>query len=297
MTPQARPDIAKWSYAKWDSAQRIPVPAGWSTPVDPWAACAYSGLSKGSAASPVELSRIADDPSAEGSRAQLVTLIDEHLDASGLDGDGRAKLREFLEADFEGLQTTVLMRGDTAADSEVLTLAAAQDLHDVVAAGDQLTDRQQKHAEILLRDAPWQYGYGAAFKALVKAVPVDQLSEAYAIAVARLSRADPAASQPSPGRYEDLEVLTHLFEPSSKKTRTYLARRVRRDLATLAKQSPDAYARVASQMLIAWDEPLSRRAYAPAFVMLGAESPLEARSDYVRADIDMGFRRDPDQDI
>lgn len=297
VSTQARPDIAKLPYARWDSALRIPVPTGWKLGIDPWTACSYSGAPKGSAFSADDLDRIAGDASAETSRAQLAQLIDESLDASAMNVDARGQLRAFLAGDFEELQATVLVRGDGPTETDELTLAAAQDLHDAVVAGQPLTDRQLQHAEVLLTEAPCQFGYWGAFKALVKSVPIDHLSDEYAVAIARLSRVEPASSQSEPSSYENLDVLTHLFGLPSKKTRNYLARRVRRDLATLAQQSPDAYARVASRMLIAWDEPLSRCAYAPAFVMLGAASPLDERSDYVVTDVDMGSRKDPNPDI
>lgn len=50
-------------------------------------------------------------------------------------------------------------------------------------------------------------------------------------------------------------------------------------------------------MLRAWDEPLSGWAYAPAYVLLGAEKALDAKSRQVQIPADMASRRDPHPEI
>lgn len=297
VTPESGPDIDNWPYAQWDSRRHIPVPAGWDKDVNPWSAFRYSGLPKESAPSPAELEQIARDASSDISATKITALIDEHVDTSDLSAAARSALSTFFAADFDEVRCTALVLGDAESETGELTLASAQNLHQALVAGEPLDERRLRQAEVLLKHAPWQFGYWGPFKALVKSVPVNELANAYAVAVARLSRAEPTSSEPSSASIEDLDVLKPLLGLPSKRTRTYLARRVRRDLAALAKTSPDAYAKVASQMLIAWDEPLSHDAYAPAFVMLGARSPLDDNSDYVQFPADMSVRRDPHPEI
>lgn len=57
------------------------------------------------------------------------------------------------------------------------------------------------------------------------------------------------------------------------------------------------YARVAARMILSWDRNLSRNAYAPAYVMLGARGTLDEQSRRVVIDPDMSSRRDAHPEI
>ncbi len=286
------------SYARWSTRIRGPVPAVWDSRAgNPWRLCRYAGSLKTSTAA--EFDQLIDGVSAGGKRvtAGIVSLIDAHLDGTSLALKDRQILLNFLKKDFVAPSVEVLVRPEDSDDSCDLTLLSAQEIHRAIAAGEPLTPAQLGKAEMLLKYAPWSLGYWGPFKAVVKAAPVAELADAYADAIARLSSNKDTAPVPANVVIDHVDELSGWFGIPTKKTRQYLARRVRRDLTLLAKQSPDAYARVASRMLIAWDEPLSNCSYAPAFVMLGARSPLTDRSRYVRRPADMAVRRDAHPEI
>jgi len=176
-------------------------------------------------------------------------------------------------------------------------LAVAQDIHQAVATTGRVRPEQIQHAELLLRYAPLHFGYWGPFKALIKSVPVDHLADAYADALARLSSKDWSRQAPPTVHIEDVSFLGDVFPAASPDTLKYLARRVRRDLATLAERSPDIYARVATRMILSWDRDLSRNSFAPAYVMLGARKYLDQHSENVVMNPDMTRRRDAHPDI
>ena len=291
-------EVDEKSYARWSTRCRGPVPEDWGPRAgNPWLLCRYSGPLKTSTAA--EVDQLIDD--ASGGRknvdARIVGLIEAHLDGSSLALKDRRVLLQFLKKDFAAPAVDVLVRPEESGDGFALTLRAAQEIHRAVTAGERLTPAQVTQAEILLKYAPWSLGYWGPFKALVKAAPVDDLAEAYADAIARLSSAEDAVSVPAKVLIENPDELRGWFGLPTKRTRQYLARRVRRDLADLAKQSPDAFAQVASRMLMSWDESLSNYSYAPAFVLLGARSTLDDHSRYVRRPVDMAVRRDAHPEI
>lgn len=290
-------DIDGKSSAKWSPRFRIPVPAGWEVGSgNPWSLCRYAGPLRSSTVADVD-GLIADlSGGGKNMGARLAALIEAHLDAPLLDLRTRRLLLQFLKKDFQPAKLSTLIRPEES-DNYDLTLVAAQEIHQAAASGRTLTATQRRHAEVLLKYAPWQFGYWGPFKALVKSVPVEQLADAYADAVARLSRIDGKPSVPAKTLIEVDEELDGWFGIPSRRTQQYLARRVRRDLASLAERSPAVYAKVASRMLVAWDESLSNYSYAPAFVLLGAESPLDSRSRYVRRPADMTIRRDAHPEV
>lgn len=297
--PNTGPGIASRPYVRRDAERGIPVPVEWNVEADPWQVCQATDLNASAAQPAFDIALLACDlPSdVRGAATKLAERILAGTGPAALDDANRAALRAFLVSDFDELTCSELVHGDAGDDSDALTLAAAQALHQSVASGRQLSAREQHHATTLLRSAPWQFGYWGPFKALVKSVPADSLTDAYADALARLSSLDPSTPDPAEHGIEDVHFLDRLVSAPSKKTRTYLARRARRDLASLAEESSDLYARVAARMLMSWDEPLSGRSYAPAYVMLGAERVLDEHSEYVRTDIDMIGRRDPHPEV
>lgn len=224
--------------------------------------------------------------------AALAALIERYTQESAGFSRGRTELLQFIEADFTASASARFIRGEPARISSGLTLAIAQDIHQTVAATGRVRPEQIPHAELLLRFAPLQFGYWGPFKALIKTVPVDDMPDAYADALARLSSKDWSRPAPESVQIEDTSFLGDLFPAASPRTLKYLARRARRDLATLANRSPDTYARVAARMILSWDQRLSRNAFAPAYVMLGARSPLDAHSENVALDPAMSSRRD-----
>ena len=209
---------------------------------------------------------------------------------------GRAELLQFVEADFTESARARFVRGEPATVTTGLTLAVAQDIHQSIAATGRVRPEHVHNAELLLRYAPLQFGYWGPFKALLKSVPVEDMPDAYADAIARLSSKD-GSTPPSMTGIEDISFLSALLPAASPDTLRYMARRVRRDLATLAQRSPDTYARVASRMILSWDRRLSSNSFAPAYVMLGARSALDAHGENVVADPDMASRRDAHPEI
>lgn len=292
--PNAGPGIASSSYARRDAELGVPVPAEWNADTNPWQLC--SSIPGQPAFDIAQLARDLHSD-VEGAGTDLADRIVASIGPDALDDVNRGALRAFLIADFDEVTCSELVHGDAGEDTEGLTLAAAQALQLSLVAGRQLSAREQHHATVLLRFAPWHFGYWGPFKGLVKSVPADSLTDAYADALARLSSLDPSTPDPAEQGIENLQFLDRLVDAPSKKTRIYLARKVRRDLAALAEEAPDRYARVAARMLISWDEPLSGRSYAPAYVMLGATRVLDEHSEYVRTDADMSTRRDAHPEI
>ena len=237
---------------------------------------------------------VAQSPS---SGAELAALIADYAQPLQESTDGKSELLELIKSDFTKSASASFLRGEPATVTPDLTLAIAQDIHESVANAGRVRPEQIHHAEMLLRNAPLTFGYWGPFKALVKSVPVDDLPDAYADALARLSSPVHSYSTPPPAHVENVGFLSEFVDAASQETLVYLSRRARRDLATLADRSPDAYARVASRMILAWDSPLSRAAFAPAYVMLGARSPLDAHSKHVVRKPDMSSRRDPHPEI
>ena len=279
--------------ARWSSGIRAQVPADWPRDAgNPWTACAYSGRSTTLAVADVDrlITYVSDGGKNTGTR--LADLIEVHLDAASLDLKTRRMLLQFLKKDFASARVSTMMRPAETDNGYDLTLRSAYELHQCVAAGKRLNATQRRQAAVLLKYAPWQIGYWGPFKALVKSVPVDALADAYGIAVARISSTDGAVEVPDKISIENVDQLNGWFGIPSRRTQQYLARRVRRDLASVAERSPEMYARVSTRMLISWDQPLSNYSYAPALVMLGARSPLTSRSRYVDRPANMVDRRD-----
>lgn len=291
----ADPDVeVDEDYARWSPGFRAQVPSDWPAGAgNPWPAFAYSGRLKTVTVS--EVDQLIADVSDRGKRAgaRLTALVEAHLDDAASDLETRGILVEFLDKDFEAAAISTLVRPVDTEDEYDLTLRSAYEIHQAVAAGKRLNASQRRQAAILLKYAPWQFGYWGPFKALVKSMPAGSLADAYAVAVARLSSTDGVVEVPPEIAIESVDELQGWFGIPSKRTQQYLARRVRRDIASVADQSPEVYARVATRMLISWDQPLSNYAYAPAFVMLGSRSPLDSRSRYVHRPADMAGRRDP----
>ena len=232
---------------------------------------------------------------AEGSStagADLVAFIEDYTPKSSRAKEGWPELFQFIGEDFAGLSRADFIRGEPALVSPNLTLASAQDIHQSVTATGRVRPEQIQHAELLLRYAPLECGYWGPFKALVKAAPADDMPEAYAEALARLSSYDWSRPAPPSIEIEDVGFLRGFLDSASLQTRMYLARRARRDLAALAERSPDTYARVAARMILWWDQALSHNAFAPAYVMLGALSSLDAHSKHVEKTPYMSIRRD-----
>jgi len=237
---------------------------------------------------------------AEGSSTagtDIVALIEDYTPKSSRAKKGWPELLQFIGEDFAGLASAHFVRGEPATVSPNLTLASAQDIHQTVIATGRLGPGQIQHAELLLRYAPLECGYWGPFKALVKVAPADVMPDAYADALARLSSYDWSRTAPPSVEIEDVGFLRGFLASASVKTRMYLARRSRRDLAALADRSPDIYARVAARMILRWDQSLSHNAFAPAYVMLGAQSPLDAHSKYVVKAADLSSRRDAHPEI
>lgn len=296
--PDLDADMDGKAYSEWSPRFRVPVPEGWK-PRDgnPWRVCGYSGPLNASTVEDVDGLIKYVSGGGKNVGARLAALIDSHLSAPLLALRTRRMVLQFIKKDFATATVSTLIRPAESDDVCDLTLGSAQKIHQAVAAGERFTPAQRRAAGVLLKYATWQFGYWGPFKALVKSVPVEKLADAYAIAVARLSSTDGTASVPAKILIDSDDELEGWFGIPSKRTQQYLARRVRRDLAALAEQSPDTYARVASRMLITWDQPLSNFSYAPAFVMLGAESPLDGRSRYVRRPADLSARRDAHPEV
>jgi hypothetical protein len=286
-------DVEDDDDARWSSGFRAQVPTEWPREAgNPWYACAYSGHPKVAVG---DIERLINGGKNAGAR--LADLIDTHLDGGSFDLETRRMLLGFIKNDFQDAGISTLVRPAATNDGYDLSLHAAYEIHRAVAAGKRLNVTQRRQAAVLLKYAPWQFGYWGPFKAVVKSVPADSLADAYGEATARLSSTDGSVTMPEKIAIESVEELDGWFGIPSTRTQQYLARRVRRDLASLAEESPDAYARVAARLLISWDQPLSNYSYAPAFVMLGAQSPLDSRSRYVYRPAGMAERRDPHPEI
>jgi len=280
-------------YARWSPGFRAQVPSGWPRGAgNPWLACSYSGRLNTLTVPEVDrlIEDVADRDKSTGAR--LTALIEAHLDDAAIDPKNRKKVVRFLKKDFEAASISTLMRPAETNDDYDLTLRSADGIHQAVLAGKRLNATQRRQAAVLLKYAPLQFGYWGPFKALVKSAPAETLADAYAVAIARLSSTNGAVEVPPNIAIESVDELQGWFGIPSKRTQQYLARRVRRDLVSLANRSPEAYALVATRMLISWDQPLSNYSYAPAFVMLGARNPLDSRSRYVYRPADMVDRRD-----
>ncbi len=326
------PKVNRWRHG--DCQAYPPVPPVWPLEkLDPWEAASYIGPLPGAGESdPGQSCRSCGAPRADGAKhcgqcgtqfdvaesllavrlagivgdiaigsltagADLGALIEAYAEGLARSGAGRVELLKFIEADFAQSASARFIRGETAGITPSLTLGSAQDIQQTVATTGRIRPEQIRHAELLLRYAPLHFGYWGPFKALVKAVPVDDLPDAYADALARLSCEDRSRPAPSSVHIEDTGFLKDFVDTASDKTLAYLARRVRRDLVALAKRSPDSYARVAARMILSWDRNLSRNSYAPAYVMLGARGTLDEQSHRVVVDPDMSSRRDAHPEI
>ena len=323
--------VSRWRYGS-DWAYP-PVPAVWPLEdVDPWEEASYSGplpltdpsdLQRpcrscgavpagpenycGQCGFPLDavealtaaLAARAGDQAAGSPEAgeQIAALVERCAGNAARHLQGREELRAFIRADFTESASARFVRGEPATMTPGLTLAMAQDIHQAVVNTGRVRPDQVQRAELLLRYAPLHFGYWGPFKALVKSVPIDDMADAYADAVARISSKDwsPAASPEV--LVEDVSFLSEIFPAASPETVRYLARRARRDLANLAGRSPESYARVAARMIVSWDSELSRKAFAPAFVMLGARKYLDKHSQNVVIDPDMDSRRDAHPEI
>jgi len=298
IVPDRDVSIDPESYARWSTRCRAPVPENWEPHAgNPWRLCRYSGPLRTSSAADIDELIDGIPGVRETTVSGLFGLIDAHLDAPTLPLKDRRVLLQFLQKDLASTTLTTLVRPDRSEGKYDLSLVAAWEIHRAVDAEGPLTEIQLRQADLLLRYAPWNLGYWGPFKALVKAVPAEDLADAYAVAIARLSAVGREVSVPKAISIESHDDLESWFGIPSAKTRQYLARRARRDLAALAQRSPDVYARVASRLLMSWDQPLSNYSYAPAFVMLGATSPLDDRSRYVRRPAGMAARRDAHPEI
>jgi hypothetical protein len=327
-------DLNRWQRGGWDYQSRTTLAADWPMAgVDPWAGCstwrALAESSPGSAGPPVAarfcgncgakrgegfvfcgdcgtrfdaapavldpeatLRSIAAEP-ARGARL-LAQLIDEYGDNAQFTKDARRALTDLLVTDFAGMTVLGPVDGVESTSAAPLTLQAAQDLQEAIARGGDLTSAHVKAAGILVRSAPWTFGYWGPAKALLKSGPGRGLAEAYAIAVARVSM---SSWKPEPDDVEPVGFMAGFAAVSSDSTRMYMARRVRRDIKSLADGSPDQYAQVAARILTEWDSALAPGAFAPAYIMLGDHSPLNSHSQYVAVPADMSERRDAHPEV
>lgn len=321
VSPAAQDDlrVERWRYGSRSSYP--PVPAVWPrTSADPWKMASYAGPVLGPSPAnavtccascgvvqpdPMEeaiaarLARIAGaiatgSPSAG---ADVVALIEDHASKSTRSQNGWVELLEFIRDDFSGLATAQFIRGEPAVITPGLSLAWAQEIHQSVSVTGRVAPEQRHHAELLLRYAPLQFGYWGAFKALIKTVPVDYLPEAYADGLARLASRDWSRPAPPSVHIDDVSFLADFSAAASGRTIAYLGRRTRRDLAALAKRAPDTYAQVATRLMLSWDGNLTRTSFAPAYIMLGARSPLDRHSSYVVTNPVMTSRRDAHPEI
>ncbi len=316
------PRVDRWLYG--NERAYPPVPPAWPRPdVDPWRESSFSGPLPasvkgkspescpscgartdeanycGQCAAPLDpVEALAASLTARAGAvaalsptagADVAALVDRY--AKPFEA-GRAELLQFVKADFTESARARFVRGEPATVTPGLTLAVAQDIHQSVAATGRVRPEQIENAELLLRGAPLHFGYWGPFKALLKSVPIEDMSDAYADAIARLSSKDWSRPCPPTVGIEDIGFLSEFFPAASPDTLRYMARRARRDLATLAEQSPDAYARVASRMILSWDRSLSRNSFAPAYVMLGARGTLDSHGENVVVVPDMSRRRD-----
>ena len=323
-------DLLRWRYGSWGYPR---VEAEWPLhDVDPWEAASYTGTRPtvakrksdepcqacgtakpgggnycgqcGWPLDPVEalaatLAARPGDSTAGSSEAggEISALVGRYTAESLKLKAGRPELIRLIRTDFTETASARFTRGEPARDTGSLTLAVAQEIHQTFASKGHLEPRQVGPTEALLRYAPLRFGYWGAFKAVVKSVPVDTLPDAYADAVARISSKDTSRQAPLSAPIEDIGFLREFSRAPSRDTLKYLARRVRRDLANLAADQPDLYAQVAARVIVSWDQELSRGAYAPAYVMLGAQSPLDAHSEHVDLEPDMSSRRDAHPEI
>lgn len=228
---------------------------------------------------------------------QIAALVERCTENAARYSQGREELLAFIKADFTESASARFVRGEPVTTTPGLTLAMAQDIHQAVVNTGRVRPDQVQHAKLLLRYAPLQFGYWGPFKALVKSVPIDDMADAYADAVARISSKDWAPAAPEEVLVEDVSFLSEIFPAASTETVRYLARRARRDLADLADRSSEIYAAVATRMILSWDRELSRNAFAPAYVMLGARKYLDKHSENVVIDPDMDSRRDAHPEI
>lgn len=279
---------------------RRPCPSCNATPSNRANYCAQCGspLDDVEALAQSLTSRIGDpEAGSEPAAAALSALIARYAEKSFRFKQGLPELLTFVQDDFTAAASATFVRGEPARISPDLTLGAAQDIHQTIADTGRVLPAQIPHAELILRYAPLEFGYWGAFKALIKSVPVADMPDAYAEAIARISSKDWSRPAPDSVGIEDVGFLGEIVAAASPKTVKYLARRARRDLAELAKTSPDTYARIASRLILSWDRPLSRNSFAPAYVMLGAQSLLDAHGTNVVVDPDMGERRDAHPEI
>jgi len=322
-------ELNRWLRGGWDYQCGESVPAMWPMDdVDPWAGCSTwrvidpSAVSSAASASSAKFCRncgakrgegfvfcgecgtrfdaapavldpeatlrsIAAEP-AHGARL-LAQLIDSYGDNAQLTKDARRVLTDLIVTDFAGMSVLGPVDGVESTSTAPLTLCAAQELQEALARGGDLTSTHVKAAGILVRSAPWTFGYWGAAKALLKSGPGRGLDDAYAVAVARVSMSD---WKPAPEDVEPVRFMAGFAPVLSNSTRMYMARRVRRDIKALADESPDQYAQVATRILLEWDSRLEPGAFAPAYIMLGDHSPLDRHGQYVAIPADMSERRD-----
>lgn len=232
-------------------------------------------------------------PSPGLSGAVLAELIERNADLSPLTPDARSLLLDLVRRDFS--QPSVRLVEADSTSSQALTLERAQLVQDVLVSGQELSGETREWARLLLVRAPLQPGYWGPFKALLKRGPLPGLEEPFGVALSRLNKRWSRYVAPS-AEVQDVGLLAMLWPPPSEGTLTYMRRRTRRDLASLATLKPGAYAEVSTSLLLNFDEPLNDKAFGPAYVMQGHWA-LNSASRRVDLTSDWPRRCDPHPEI
>jgi len=174
--------------------------------------------------------------------------------------------------------------------SGALGLASAQNLAVKIASQSPLSTKECERLQVLLTEAPLQFGYWGPIKTALKHLDPALMPKEYGIALGRLSQPSETA-----GRYEEVEDLDWMemfTDIPSENTLLYMARRMRRQLAQIGRNNPTLYTSIAASLLQHWDGALGPYSYLPAYVLGGDQKVLDETGRVVHLPLDQSSRRD-----
>lgn len=322
-------DLWLWTHGGWDSEASTYVSAGWQGTTDPWDACNYWGPLKASGTdggkfcgscgearvpggkfcgncgvaftdSPLSINTLRNhilDAVEDSKQAPSVIaqLIETHS-LSELEPELRSSVVHKIRESLFDLNSSSFIDGVTPNNSHKLTLADAQRVAQQVVHGDPLGEADRQVAIELLTRAPLFFGWWGPFKALLKFLDPAETPEQFGVAIARIEASFPRPATSVEG-CENIDLLDRMFTVPSANTANYMRRRVRRDLAKLADNQPNVYAKVAIGLLRAWDSAITYTSFAPAYILLGGTEYLDSGSRHVKLPVAQVTRRDAHPEI
>jgi hypothetical protein len=174
--------------------------------------------------------------------------------------------------------------------SGALGLASAQNLSAKIASQSPLSTKDCERLQVLLTEAPLQFGYWGPIKTALKHLDPALMPKKYGIALARLSQPSETACRYE--EVEDLDWMQMFTDIPSENTLLYMARRMRRQLAQIGRNNPTLYTSIAASLLQHWDGALGSYSYLPAYVLGGDQKVLDETGRVVHLPLDQSSRRD-----